>query len=287
MSKFESRESGPCYECKWCDTSKVFCSNPPKYYCNRLKTYVYCNQSICEEDKAPQEANPIPSQGKVVEPKPSGWETQELLNNLKAYTDETIYKGVRGGGGSFLPPEGYINGKEREIRARLGRIEKRLKEQGEKKNGIDKRVDRLEAVVNSYDAKIDEYGRCARMASNGADVLKEKIAKLDKGLTRLATIVRRQLDERRDLMWVVAGEKIYFLTNAVLHKELNGEDWVEGMEDGITKITLSKKFRIFSSRARAEEYLREELNPANYKNYADKVESMYTLTTTEEKKCQQ
>lgn len=199
MSKFESRESGPCYECKWCDTSKVFCSNPPKYYCNRLKTYVYCNQSICEEDKAPQKVNPIPSQGKVVEPKPSGWEQQELLNRLKAHTDETIYKDLRGGGGSFLPPEGYINGKEREIRARLGRIEKRLKEQGEKKHGMDKRLVRLEDEVQRLEWHLEEH-------SNN---LGERIKRLGERLRKLEPERTCYNENGNDLDFVCSNCKFY------------------------------------------------------------------------------
>lgn len=260
MSKFEPipLDTLPCCACcKHLDRSVVYTSNPPKFMCKLFHDYVTGDRRTCLEDN-PKRTVPPQEQ--------RAWTTNDLVNRLHDFTQKAVYEGVRGGGGSFLPPEGYINGKEREIRARLGRIEKRLKEQGEKKNGIDKRVDRLEAVVNSYDAKI---------------------AKLDERLMSLAIIVK-QLDLRRDLMWVVAERKIYFLTNAVLHKELNGEDWVEGMEDGITKITLCKKFRIFSSRARAEEYLREELSPTNYKNYADKIEPMYyTQTTPEEKKCQQ
>lgn len=57
MSQFEPKGPSPyqtvqcCALCKWCNTSCVYTSNPPKYYCNKFNTYVYCDQTTCEEDR--------------------------------------------------------------------------------------------------------------------------------------------------------------------------------------------------------------------------------------------
>lgn len=52
MSKFEPKKTGNlCRECKWADTTIVYASYPPMYFCKKFETYVYCDQSVCEEDK--------------------------------------------------------------------------------------------------------------------------------------------------------------------------------------------------------------------------------------------
>lgn len=52
MSKFEPKNTGNyCRECKWADTTIVYASYPPMYFCKKFETYVYCDQSVCEEDK--------------------------------------------------------------------------------------------------------------------------------------------------------------------------------------------------------------------------------------------
>lgn len=54
MSVFEPRgkyqTAYGCAFCRWCDPTTVYDSNPPKYYCSKFNTYVYCGQTTCQSD---------------------------------------------------------------------------------------------------------------------------------------------------------------------------------------------------------------------------------------------
>ena len=54
MSAFEPRGNyqtvHACALCRWCDPTTVYASNPPKYYCSKFNTYVYCDQTTCQAD---------------------------------------------------------------------------------------------------------------------------------------------------------------------------------------------------------------------------------------------
>lgn len=54
MSVFEPRgkyqTANGCAFCRWCDPTTVYASNPPRYYCSKFNTYVYCGQTTCQSD---------------------------------------------------------------------------------------------------------------------------------------------------------------------------------------------------------------------------------------------
>lgn len=99
-----------------------------------------------------------------------------------------------------------------------------------------------------------------RFKKNTVDAVSER----DDKLRCIEARLKKLEDQRNDLTWVVHNGKIIFLTNAILHKEFDGRDWITGLEDGIHPINIIRDFRIFTSRWRAEEYLSLKAAEENY-----------------------
>lgn len=192
MSKFEPipLDTLPCCACcKHLDRSVVYTSNPPKYMCKLFHDYVTGDQRTCLEDE-PKRTVPPQGQGE--------WTANDLVNRLRDFTQKAVYEGVRGGG-SFLPPQGYINGKERRIMERLEALEKKVDWllKMRKEDGKARWDSWGEALTRERDL-IDTDTRIINKMAELVKAANEKHSALDRRIATLETLAQIKREGHND-----------------------------------------------------------------------------------------
>lgn len=193
MSQFEPKGPNPyqtvqcCALCKWCDTSCVYTSSPPKYYYNKFKTYVFCDQTTCEEDrdsikKAFGEA--FEGASAVINAKVKEEVKKEWEEGTKWFNENRRF-------GKFLPNTseevGDLKRRVWVLERLVGSLENEIKELKKKVEKETRRLTETAVTLKSVDAKHDgaesaiskDVGRNYANLVRVIDDLKERLDALE------------------------------------------------------------------------------------------------------------